>query len=110
MKGIEIGQRVDAYHDGKASPSRLAVVVIDDIIDRDDLSEKGQRHWRKALKQDFNEVFEGCIIYTNEKSPLAIRQFWDWNCTEFIVGHILNDKETMRDPMLFAKRPEGFGW
>jgi len=50
MKNVEIGQRLDAYHDGKVSPSRLAVVIVDDIIDRAHLSKKAQNLWRKALK------------------------------------------------------------
>lgn len=113
MLKVEIGQRLDAYHDGKVSPSRLAVVVVDDIIDRGHLSKKGQNLWRKALKQDFKHVFEGCCYYCGPKGLYDLtttKQFWDWNCEEFIVGHILNDKESEKDPMLFAKRPAGFGW
>lgn len=40
MLKVKIGQRLDAYHDGKISPSRLAVVIVDDIIPRGDLSKK----------------------------------------------------------------------
>ena len=101
MPKVEIGQRLDAYHDGKVSPSRLAVVVVDNIIDRDRLSKKAQNLWRKALREDFKQVFDGCVYYCGPKGLCDLattRQFWDWNCKEFIVGHI------------FAKRPDGFGW
>ena len=108
---VEIGDRFDAYNDGKASPSRLVTVVVDNIIDRFNLNKKGQRIWRKALKEDFTNVFEGCCFYCGKNGLLdATKQFWDWNCDEFIVGHILNDKRTERDPMLFAKRYGGDVW
>jgi hypothetical protein len=111
MKNIKVGRRLDAYNDGKCSPSRLVAIVVDDIISRCELNKIGQRLWRKALKEDFIRVFDGCILYCGKKGLLdATKQFWDWNCDEFIVGHILNDKETQKDPILFAKRPEGFGW
>ena len=110
---VKIGQRLDAYHDGKVSPSRLAIIVVDDIIERGDLSKKAQRIWKSALKEDFRKVFNGSVFYCGPKGlfdATTTKQFWDWNCTEFIVGHILNDKETEKDPILFAKRPDGFGW
>ena len=113
MRNLKIGQRLDAYHDGKISPSRLAVIVVDDIIPRGDLSKKAQNLWRKALKEDFKQVFDGCVYYCGPKGLCDLattRQFWDWNCEEFLVGHILGDKESEKDPMLFAKRPDGFGW
>ena len=113
MKNVEIGQRLDAYHDGKVSPSRLTVVIVDDIIDRAHLSKKAQNLWRKALKEDFKQVFDSCVYYCCPKGLCDLAtsyQFWDWNCEEFIVGHILNDKESEKDPILFAKRPDGFGW
>lgn len=112
MLKIKVGQRLDAYHDGKISPSRLAVVVVDDIIDRGDLSRKAQRLWKKALRKDFRDVFGDSIVYYCGPKGLldGTRQFWDWNCREFIVCHILNDKKSEKDPMLFAKRPDGFGW
>lgn len=98
MKNVKIGQSIDAYHDGKISPDRLSVVVVDDIIPRGELSKQAQNHWRKALREDIKDVFDGQLD--------ATQQFWDWNCDEFIVGHILNEK----DQILFAKRPNGFGW
>ena len=99
MKNVELGQRIDAYNDGKISPDRLSVVVVDDIIPRGELSKRAKNLWRKALKEDFKDVFENNLD--------ATKQFWDWNCDEFIVGHILNGKD---DKILFAKRPRGFGW
>ena len=113
MRNLKIGQKLDAYNDGKISPSRLAVVVVDDIIYRSELSKAGQNLWRRALKKDFQDVFEGCSFYCGPRGLLdknTTKQFWDWNCNEFIVGHILNDKRSEKDPMLFAKRPDGFGW
>ena len=40
MIKVEMGQRLDACQEGKISPSRLAIVVVDDIIPRGDLSKK----------------------------------------------------------------------
>lgn len=114
MLNVKVGQRLDAYHDGKISPSRLAVVVVDDIVDRGDFSKEAQRLWKKALQKDFKDVFDGgCCYYCGPKGlydTATTKQFWDWNCQKFIVCHILNDKESEKDPMLFAKRPDGFGW
>lgn len=109
---VKVGQRLDTYHYGKIRPSHLAVVVVDDIIDRGDLSRKAQRLWKKALQKDFRDVFGDSIVYYCGPKGLldGTRQFWDWNCNKFIVGHIVNDKRTKKDPMLFAKRPDGFGW
>ena len=112
ISGIAIGQELDAYHDGKASPSRLVRVVVDDIIERKDMSRSARALWRKSLKADFKEVFEGCVCYHTKVNgkDVEFRQFWDWNCDKFIVGHILNDKDTEKDLMLFAKRPYDYGW
>lgn len=111
MLNVKVGQRIDAYHDGKVSPSRLVVVVVDDIVDRGDLSREAQRLWKKALQKDFRDVFDGNVYYCGPKGLFdGTKQFWDWNCNEFIAGHIVNDKRTEKDQMLFAKRPDGFGW
>lgn len=114
MLNVKVGQRLDAYHDGKISPSRLAVVVVDAIIDRGDLSRKAQLLWKEALRKDFKNVFDRCFCYYCGPKGLfdiaTTKQFWDWNCQKFISCHILNDKESEKDPMLFAKRPDGFGW
>lgn len=110
---LEIGAHLDAYHDGKISPNRLVVVIVDDIIPRRELSKKAQNLWRKALKEDFKRVFGGCSFYCGPNGLYDLtttEQFWDWNCDKFIVGHIVGDKRTEKDPILFAKRPEGFGW
>jgi hypothetical protein len=111
MKDIEIGKTYDGYQDGKSS--RLTRIVVDDIIPRMKLNKNGQRLWKKALNEDFKGVFEGCSFYCGPKGMFDLnttKQFWDWNCDTFIVGHILDDKMTEKDPMLFAKRPNGFGW
>ena len=108
MKDVRIGQRIDAYHDGKASPSRLKVVVVDDVIDRNDLSKRAQRLWRKALRADFKGVFEGIVCYYS--GGRSTKQFWDWNCSEFIEGHFLDEGDNKKSYMLFAKRPHDWGW
>lgn len=102
MEGkIEIGKVFDAYHDGKMSPSRLERVVITHVLLRNDMTREERRMWKKALKEDFKNVFDGCIWYV--KDNLEVKQFWDWNCRQFIVGHIKNDPETKKEPMLFAR-------
>lgn len=106
---LKVGQQLDAYHDGKSSPSRLVRIVVDDILDRADFAPTAQRLWRKALKKDFTDVFDSCVTYVSTRHG-ATKQFWDWNCTMFIVGHILNDKRTEKDKILFARRADGFGW
>ena len=112
MENIKIGKLYDGYHDGKSG--RMVRIVVDDVIPRIELSKTGQRLWKKALKDDFASVFDGGIsLYCGPKGildPATTKQFWDWNCDTFIVGHILDDKDTEKDPILFAKRPAGFGW
>lgn len=103
-KKIKAGDRFDAYHDGKGSPSRLAVVVVDAVIKREDICKKYLMMWKRAINHDFKEsLLDGCVHYVD-----GPQQFWDWNCDTFIFGHILNDKESVKDPMMFAKRP--YGW
>lgn len=106
---LKVGQQLDAYHDGKSSPSRLVRIVVDDILDRSDFTRAAQRMWKKALRKDFEDVFDSCVTYVSSRNA-STKQFWDWNCTTFVVGHILNDPRTKKDPILFARRAEGFGW
>lgn len=108
LQGL-VGKQVDAYHDGKASPSRLVRVVVESVICRDEFTKHARRLWRDALRKDFEGVFEGCTYYSLG-GDRETKQFWDWNCDTFITGHILNDDRTIRDPMLFARLPEGCGW
>ena len=96
------GKRYDAYHDGKCSPHRMVSVIIDDIIHRDQLNKKALRMWFKCIREDFNNLLGGCIVYLD-----GPQQFWDWNCQEFVMAHIPDDQESMKDPMLFARRPSG---
>ena len=102
LSSIKVGQVVDAYFDGKQSPSRHVPVeitfVCDDIMM---LKKKYRLMWCKALHKD---TMEGCVHYCS-----GLPHYWDWNCTEFILGKIVNDKETTKDPILFAKRGWG-GW
>ena len=106
---LKVGQQIDAYYDGKSSPSRLVRIVVDDILDRSNLTRATQRMWKKALRQDFDDVFNSCVTYISSRNA-STKQFWDWNCTMFIVGHILNDKRTEKDKILFARLADGFGW
>ena len=106
---LKVGQQLDAYHDGKSSPSRLVRIVVDDILDRSDFSRDERRMWKKAISQDFEDVFDSCVTYISSHNA-STKQFWDWNCTMFIVGHILNDKRTEKDKILFALRADGFSW
>ena len=108
---IEIGSVHTGYHDGKRG--RPVKIKIDDVVSRYDMNKRGQTLWRKALKEDFSRVFNGCSFYCGPKGlfdPITTKQFWDWNCDTFIVGHIPEIKETKKNQMLFAKRPDGFGW
>ena len=112
MKKLKIGDKLDAFQDGKLA--RAVTVIVDGIIPRDNLSIRSRRMWKKALKQDFKAVFESCIIYCDGNGGWS-KQFWDWNCDAFIVGHLLEpyggDKEAMRPRfILFAKRQVDAGW
>lgn len=113
MPSIKTGDRLDAYHDGKASPSRLVVVAVDYVAPLEDLPGKYVRMWRKALREDFKNVVDGGAFYVLSSKSSGkgwTKRFWDWNCDEFAVGHIDGDERTRKDPMLFAKRSAGFGW
>lgn len=103
---IEVGKTYDAYNDGKISPSRLVRVKITDVVQREDLGKHWWKVWKDAILEDMKRARGGCIHYIR-KDGSDSRQFWDWNCQHFIVGHILNDGETVKDPMLFAQRPSG---
>ena len=98
---LRTGKRLDAYHDGKTSPSRLSIAEVIDVVKITDLSKKYLRMWKKAIVEDFDEALMGYI-------PVPHR-FWDWNCDEFIFAKIVGDKETEKDPIMFAKRGWG-GW
>ena len=112
MKNLKIGDKVDAYEDGKKA--RKTTVIIDHIIRREDLSDKARRLWKKALNQDFKDTFDGFVTYINELCHT--KQFWDWNCDVFIIGHLEqpyggDDDAVKPGSMLFAKRAgKGMGW
>lgn len=105
-KKPKVGGVYDAYFDGKCSPSRLYRVEVDKVIRRDDMTRKMQRAWRAALREDFSSVFDGIVLYVKDSGECS-RQFWDWNCDEFIVGHIVTESSR---PILFAKAMNGFEW
>jgi hypothetical protein len=110
MKKLKIGDTLAAYNDGKTA--RKAKVVVDDIIERKNLSLRARCMWKKALKQDFKDVFESCVFYIGKS---ITKQFWDWNCDVFICWHLAepyggDDDAVKPYSMLFAQRPKGFGW
>lgn len=101
---IKIGKAYDAYHDGKKSPSRLTKVIIDEVIPIMRLNNKAVWMWKRAIEKDFKEVLIDRFIHYIP----GPQRFWDWNCDVFLVGHIQNDPETVKDPILFARRPRGW--
>lgn len=102
---LKVGKKLDAYHDGKTSPSRLSVVEVIDVIKIEDLGTYYLRMWKKAISDDFNEaLIKGCVHYCS-----GPQRFWDWNCDEFIFAKFVGDKETEKDPIMFAKQGWG-GW
>lgn len=105
-KKPKVGGVYDAYFDGKCSPSRLYRVMVDKMIRREDMTRRMQTAWKAALREDFCSVFDGIVLYMNELGECS-RQFWDWNCDVFVVGHIVNESSK---PMLFAKTLHGFEW
>ncbi|MBO6031683.1 MAG: hypothetical protein J6Q22_09440 [Prevotella sp.] len=108
---MKIGRVYDGYEDGKSG--RMVRIKVDDILPRMKMNKLAQGLWRKALEKDFKGVFEGISFYCGPKGLLDLattKQFWDWNCETFIVGHIIDRKDTEKDPILFALRPKGFGW
>lgn len=102
---LKIGKRIDAYHDGKMSPSRLEVVEVVAVSKIADLGKKHLRMWKKAIVEDFDESLMGRLVCYAE----GPQRFWDWNCGEFVFAKFVGDKETERDPIMFAKRAWG-GW
>ena len=106
MLNVKVGQRLDAYHDGKASPSRLSIVEIIDSISITDVSRRYLRMWKRALSKDFDEsLFDRSVHYVN-----GPQRFWDWNCDQFIFGKIVGDGESEKDPMMFARMSDGKSW
>lgn len=100
---IRTGKRLDAYFDGKVSPSRLSVVSVIDVCPIKLLSRHYIVMWKKAINRDFNDsILDGCIHYV--EGP---QRFWDWNCEEFILANIVGDE--IGRPIMFAKRGWG-GW
>lgn len=97
---LRTGKKLDAYHDGKTSPSRLSIAEVIDVIKITDLSKKYLRMWKKAIVEDFNEALMGGLVHYIP----GPQRFWDWNCDEFIFAKIVGDKETEKDPIMFAKR------
>lgn len=103
MMRLKIGRKLDAYHDGKTSPTRLSIAEVIDVIKITDLSKKYLRMWKKAIVEDFDEALMGGLV---QYIP-GPQRFWDWNCDEFIFAKFLDNKESERDPAMFARRPGG---
>ena len=102
---LKVGKKIDAYHDGKTSPSRLSIAEVIDVVKITDLSKKYLRMWKKAIVEDFDEALMGGLVHYIS----GPQRFWDWNCDEFIFAKFLDNKESERDPAMFARRPGG-GW
>lgn len=102
---VKIGKKLEAFHDGKTSPSRLSIVEVIDVIKITDLSKKCLRMWKKAIVEDFDEALMGGHVHYIP----GPQRFWDWNCDKFIFAKISGDKSAEKDPIMFAKRPRG-GW
>lgn len=102
-----VGKRLDAYHDGKYSPSRLVTVEVLDVVDMVDLEKKYRRVWKRAIDDDFKNSLlgEGIVIYLD-----GPQRFWDWNCDRFVFGKIVGDKRTEKDPLMFARMGDGRSW
>lgn len=107
---IKVGDRFFGFHDGKWSLDRMVVVVIDDVVDRTELCRRDWKLWTDAVRTDLNSAIHGNICHYNMGSDTETRQFWDYNCTQFYLGHIDGMPETQKDSLLIAKRPYGFGW
>lgn len=106
-KKLEVGQVYIGYHDGKHSPSRLVHIIITDVISRDELYKREIKLWRRAIREDFEEVFYGLSFYQKPNGDFT-KQFWDWNCEVFYAGYIVGNAETVKDRMLFAKSYDGY--
>ena len=100
---VKIGKKLEAYHDGKISPSRMSTVEVVDVVSITDMSKKYLRMWKKAIVDDFNEYLLDGIMCRAE----GPQRFFDWNCDKFIFAKIVGDKETEDDPIMFAKCPGG---
>ena len=102
---IRTGKRLEVFHDGTISPSRMSTVEVVDVVSITDMGKKYLRMWKKAIVDDFNEsLLGGVICYVD-----GPQRFFDWNCDKFIFAKIVGDKETEKDPIMFAKRGCG-GW
>lgn len=111
MKQLKIGDKLNGYQDGKLA--RKVTIIVDDLIQRRDLSLRARNMWKKAINEDFKHSFDSCIIYVGDKG--ATGQFWDWNCDVFISGHLEkpfggDDETTKPNSILFARRNMGMGW
>ena len=79
---LRTGKRLDAYHDGKTSPSRLSIAEVIDVVKITDLSKKYLRMWKKSIVEDFDEALMGGLVHYIP----GPQRFWDWNCDEFIFA------------------------
>ena len=104
---VKIGKKLEAFHDGKICPSRMSTVEVVDVVSITDMGKKYLRMWKKAIVDDFNEhLLDGIMCYIHGPQRL-----FDWNCDKFIFAKIVGDKETEKDPIMFAKcaRDEWYG-
>ena len=101
---VKVGKKLEAFHDGKISPSRMSTVEVVDVVSITDIGNKYLRMWKKAIVDDFDESLLGSGIIYYVGGP---QRFFDWNCDKFIFAKIVGDKRTEKDQIMFAKRPGG---
>lgn len=100
---IKTGKKLEAFHDGKISPSRMSTVEVVDVVSITDMGKKYLRMWKKAIVDDFNDhLLDGIMCCVDGPQRL-----FDWNCDKFIFAKIVGDNETEKDPIMFAKCARG---
>ena len=102
---IRTGKKLEVFHDGKISPSRMSTVEVLDHVKIENLGPYYVKMWKKAIIDDFNEA----LIRRGVHYCSGPQRLFDWNCDKYIFAKIVGDKETEKDPIMFAKRGCG-GW
>lgn len=105
---LKPGDVLDAYEDGKLSPSRYEAIVVDEVKPIGRLTRRQLAAWRRAIMDDLENVANGCVSYWFDGKES--KRFWDWHCETFIIGHIDGNKESMKDKIVFAEESFGRGW
>lgn len=101
-----VGKHLDAYHDGKISPSRHARVVVLDVVPLAELSPPYRKKWFDVIKEDMEEIADGCIYWQTEDGS-TVKNEWDWGTKEFVFAEIIGSDEARKDPLMFARMSTG---